>query len=337
MTRSGLRANWGLYKSRHAVVAALLVAGAIGWGASQGFRFGSRDPDNVVYLLTTGWLSVALFVALALYAVRKAAHRTGLSPEFRRKLPLRTLEQAATSLQQLENEARGGLLIGRGALEKKASKLLREAGAHRVLRAEVATVRGAVQVRAVPRNSIGRLASWLHAHVFYGVAAAVLVVCHGGGRMGSTMGLWLNLLSFVVIASGLVGILLWTFGPSWLTRQERELSVEQALALEEHYARKVREGLAALEEKGPVAGVTDAARQAVQAGALLGARDAQAMVEAMPPELATLVQQRQRVGREWLRLKRARSWLGGWRILHVPLSVVLLALVVVHIFGVWVY
>jgi len=325
-------ANWQLYRSRHGLLALLLVAVMWVWGFGR--EFGGRDSDNVNYLLATGWLAALLYVVIALYAVRKAAHRTGLSPEFRRKLPLVQLEAAATALCGLENEVRSGALASRGDVRRRAARVLRQHAVHRVLRASVEFEQGQLVVRALPRDGLGRLAVWMHVHLYYGVAAAVMLFLHGGGRVGSSMGLWLNVLSLLVIGSGIVGIVLWTFGPSWLTQQEHEMSVEQALALDEHYQRKVQQGLDAMPDGS---GLPLATETAAIVGAPLASDQRQALGAIGDGSLAVLVEQRRRVRAEWRRLGRARGFLNGWRVVHVPLSALLLVLVVVHVFSIWLY
>jgi hypothetical protein len=227
-------------------------------------------------------------------------------------------------------------------------------------------------VRCAPREPLGTLAAWLHAHVFWGVAAAAIVWFHGGGRCDTTMGLLLNALSYFVIASGVVGAVLWTFGPTWLTRAERELSVEKAYALREHFARKLAEARAFPETRAKDAAAAaaaakaaaDEAERAAANPALQGkeletakkaakkaADDAKkaatkaetaaasvaAETERLRPEVATLEGQARAVRTEAAKLLRYRALLRGWRLFHVPCSIVLLALVAVHVISIWYY
>lgn len=308
--------NADLYRSWHALIAAVVVAALLAWHLAAPQAFGSRADANVVYLLTTGWIAVAAYIALALYAVRRAAHRLRLSPEFAWKAQRPALERAQSQLRELQNRAARRELAGRAALQTAAKAILREHGVQRVLRIAVRpnpAGLGLFTVQALPREPLGRLASWLHAHIYYGAAAAVIVFCHGGGRCGTSMGLCLNLLSGFVIGSGLLGALLWTFGPTWLTRAERELSIERASALVGHYDRK-----------------------------LAGARDDLAAAsgdqrQRAEQDLAVLLGQRGLVAREAARLERFRLLLRGWRLLHVPMSVLLLALVAVHVLSIYLY
>jgi hypothetical protein len=308
--------NLGLFRSAHAFVAAGIVAAFLLWHSFAGRDFGSRDDENTGFLLATGWVAVACYVVLALYAVRRAAHRLRLSPEFAWKAKLPVLEQAQSQLNELQNQVARRELVGASPIRGAARAILRRTGVERVLRVDVEPdpqALGLLRLRVAPREPIGRLASWLHAHVHYGVAAALLVWFHGGLRCGSTMGLLLNVLSYFVIGSGLVGAFFWTFGPTWLTRAERELSIEKAFALSRHFDRKVAEA--------------EAARAAATAQAPWTSDG----------ELATLTGQRLRVRVELRRLEFYRGLLRAWRLLHVPCSILLLALVCVHVLSIWLY
>ncbi len=306
--------NTGIWRSRFAVGAAGIAVVVLGWHAASGHTFGSRDTGNTVFLLSTGWLAAIAFVLLAAYAIRRAAHRLRLSPEFAWKAKLPNLERAQSELMELHNRVQRREVTGAAAARKEADRILRRADVHRVLSVVVEpdpAALGLVRVRTAPKEPLGRLALWLQGHVWLGLVAAFLVICHGGLRTGSTMGLLLNALSFAVIGSGVLGALLWTFAPTWLTRAERELSIEKAFALREHYDRKV----AAVAAELRTATATSAA-------------------STLRADLFVLTGQRELVQRELRRLSVYREMLRFWRILHVPCSVLLLALVIVHVLGV---
>ncbi|MFN7591117.1 MAG: hypothetical protein ACK5UQ_21780 [Planctomycetota bacterium] len=436
--------NLGIYRSWHAATAAVVVLLLLAWHFAAPEPFGSRSDRNVLYLLTTGWVAFAAYVVLAAYAARRAAHRLRLSPEFAWKVPLPALEQAQSALRELDNRAARRELTDKAMLRREAASIVRRFGVHKVLRVDVVpatTGLGVLTLRTGPSEPLGRLASWLSAHVFYGFAAAIVVWLHGGGRCGSTMGLWLNVLSYFVIGSGLFGALMWTFGPTWLTRAERELSIEKAFALREHYREKLaqarskpqREAEAAAAAVADAQGAADEAaadapRDERSAAELDGARrkaaekqaefarlsrwiaesrsaapavpNAQATADALQEKLeaaeaaakkaladsqrttrteaekaaakkaaqkkaddvvkakkkadelqaglaaaqerlqtdvAVLAGQFEAVAREAARLGRLRTLLRGWRLLHVPCSVLLLGLVVVHAISILYY
>lgn len=362
--------NLGFFRSWHALVAIVAVAAFIGWHFAAPMPFGDRADDNVLFLLTTGWVAVVAYLVLALYAARRAAHRLRLSPEFGWAAKLPQLEQAQTQLTELQNRVSRREIAGKSTVKKAAQGILAATGVQRVLAIEVQSdsrAIGLLRIDVQPRNALGRLASWLSAHVWYGIAAALIVWMHGGGRCGSTMGLLLNALSYFVIGSGLLGAIFWAFGPTWLTRAERELSIEKAFALRDHFQRKVlaaqtaqnsapdrrqtamaevgelekrvatakQAAAASSDDKKLKKAVKDADKDRKKAEAAVKAIDKE--VASLPTELAILKGQSDRVRKEATRLNRYRTLLRGWRILHVPCSVLLLALVAVHVISIYYY
>ena len=367
--------NAGVFRSRQALWALGSAGAMFAWHATDPLPFGDRSDGNVPFLLTTGWLAVACYVALALYAARRAAHRLRLSPEFAWRAQVPALEAAQSALAGLQQRIHRREALDRRAVQRAAAQVLRTHGVQRVLAVTVTadpTAIGGLTLQVGPREPLGRLAAWLHVHVWWGVAAALLVWFHGGARTGSTMGLWLNGLSAFVIASGLAGAALWSIGPTLLTRAERELTVERAFGLRDHLARKIAEAQAApaaraqataddaaAAEAAATAAAAAAAREGL-AGAALDvatkaakkADDAAAKARAkataaaaaipteterLGPEVATLVGQFAAVAEEARRLGRYRALLRGWRLVHVPASILLLALVAVHVYGVCYY
>ncbi|MBL8728519.1 MAG: hypothetical protein JNM25_08825 [Planctomycetes bacterium] len=308
--------NLGLYRSRVAFVTLAVVALFLGWQFANGTPFGSRDHGNAALLLTSGWLAVLAYVALALYAVRRAAHRLRLSPEFAWRAKLPALEQAQSALTELQNRIVRQEIAGKVAIRREAQRILRRFGVQRVLAVAIEPHPAAVGLSRLvvgPREPLGRLAVWLQAHIWLGIAAALLVWFHGGLRTASTMGLLLNVLSYAVIGTGLVGAALWTFGPTWLTRAERELSVEKTWALQQYYPRKVQAVAAAI-------------------------RDAdETTAQKLRRDLATLTGQQELVRQEARRLSVLREALRIWRLVHVPGSILLLALVCIHVLAIWYY
>lgn len=361
--------NLAFLRSTHAIVAIVPVGAFALWHFVATRPFGDRSDENVAFLLTTGWVAVAAYVALALYAARRAAHRLRITPEFGWEAKLPQLERAQSDLSELESSVARREVTSRAVVRQRAQRILREHGVHRVLRVRterVAGAFGAVRVAVEPRNALGTMASWLSAHVWYGIAAALLVWFHGGGRSGSTMGLLLNGLSYFVIGSGLLGAAFWALGPTWLTRAERELSLEKASALRGHFDRKcaaAAEALATAPSRREQAAADVEAKAATAAAATAAAegskdkqltkakkeadkdlKKAKAAVAAIDKEAATLPEelqvlegQRDRVRRESARLERYRLLLRGWRLFHVPCSIALLALVAVHVLSIWYY
>ncbi len=329
--------NASLFRSWHAVVAALLVVGFYLWGRALGTTWGWQTDTDRGFLLWSGWVAFTLYLVLWAYAARKAAHRTRWSFEFARAVPVQQLEQAQARLSDLRVEAFAGRLTGASMLAARATSVLAQEKVDRVLAAEVTP--GAdgkpPQLTVRWRQPLGRLARWMHAHLYYGVAAAVLVTLHGGLRFTSPMALALNALSLAVIGTGLFGIVLWTFGPAWLSAAEGDLNYERADALRQHYARKVAATADAL--RTTAAPAVNAVLAAGPAGGAAFLAAAQGEAQPIARDLLTLLGQRAAVDVVWQRLSARRAVLNTWRLVHVPLSIALVLVVLVHVFSVWIY
>lgn len=301
--------NTSLYRSWHALVALLLIAGFVAWARAVDRPLGWALGADRGFLLWSGWVALALYLVLWAYAARKAAHRTRASFEFARAVPLARLERAQERLSDLRVDAFAGRITDPRTLLQRARRVLVEENVGKVLAVAVAPATGGqpARIEVAWRAPLGRLAKWMHTHIYYGFAAAALVTLHGGLRFSSTMGILLNALSIAVLATGFVGLKLWTFGPRWLSSAERDLNLERATALRAHYRAKV-EALAAAPSG-----------------------DAQAR------DLRTLKGQQRCVEAAWQRLAGRRFALDAWRLIHVPLSIALLLVVAVHVFSVWLY
>jgi hypothetical protein len=356
--------NWRLFASRHFFVAALLVAGFIAWSELAEITPGRAKGSEVDFLLWSGWAALGLYVAVVLYAWRKYAHKGRYSPEFRWAVPVETVERAKTRLSVLGVRIRAREVVRRGLILREVRRILRQEGVRKVLRVRLkrGPKGGPRFVLNVDwREPLGRVSRWMHVHIFYGLAAAALVWLHGGGNFTSPMGIALNGLSYLVIATGLGGILLWAFGPSWLSRCERDVSIEKAFALRDHYGRKVREARTevqkALAEAQPAAGGGAPAADPGQLGRKLAALEATgagfatkatALLADLPAsmspksrglvrDLVVLLGQRRNLDAEWQALARVRWFLNVWRLVHVPASILLLVVVAVHVVSVWWY
>jgi hypothetical protein len=69
-----------------------------------------------------------------------------------------------------------------------------------------------------PASPIGRLQTWLRAHIWLGLLTIVLVFCHSGFHWGRGLASWLMWLFVIVTASGIAGVLLQNYVPSRMTQ-----------------------------------------------------------------------------------------------------------------------
>ena len=259
-----------------------------------------------MFRFASGWAALAFMGIVMLYVLRKYAHRGGYSPEFLVRTDFAKIEAATRALQRLEADRQGTSdkeLVG---VRKEAAKVVRGAGAHRVMAARVERDEtGALRVRIVPTEPLGRMARWMGVHIGYGIAFAAAVLVHAGITSDSGLGGWLLGTSLVCVATGIIGSFLWAVGPRWLTEAERDLTIEEAHALNESLGRKLR-----------------------------AARKGGDVPEA---DLRALTQQRALVKTELAGLRRVRWKIMGWKLIHVPTAIVLTALAALHVFVVLSY
>ncbi|MCI0652539.1 MAG: hypothetical protein L0Z55_11735 [Planctomycetes bacterium] len=333
--------NRSLFISWNAL-AALLVSGAfVAWLVQGGYAPGSGGGHDRDYLIWSGWVALALFLIVMAYVLRKYVHKLGISPEFAMKVPIAKLERAEARLGELRREITVGRLTDPGAARSRALAALRGEGVHRILRVVVrksAAPNGLpIILETEPREPLAPMARWLRAHLYFGLAAAVLVWLHGGGSLDSPMAVLLNGLSALVIVTGIVGIVLWAFGPAWLTKNERDLSIEKTYALEQSLRAKVKAALELVDpELKPLfddlqKGQGDFHERAKAALASLSARPQGA---AEFTDLLALLGQSHEVGRELASLWRIKMALNVWRVAHIPAATVLMVLVGLHVFSV---
>ncbi len=329
--------NRRLFQSWHGVIAAAIVVSYLIWKFAANIPIGRAPGYDRTFLLATGWTSLALFLLVLLHVSRKYVHKLGISPEFKMKVPIRDLEKAETELNAIRRAVAGGTLTDREDILRAARAALQNNRVQRVLRIEVEqnTEGGdpAWRVLALPTFPLGKMFRWMHAHLYYGAAAGLLVLLHGGGALQAGLGGILTVLSLLVVASGLVGIWFWATGPVRMTREERDVSAEKAFALNENLERKVRTAY------GDVASsLHDELRSLEKAGDDFVERASSlAQKHRGSPgltDLLALLGQRHRVARELERLTRRKLLMHAWRVLHVPIAIVLLAFVVIHVVAV---
>jgi hypothetical protein len=211
---------------------------------------------------------------------------------------------------------------------------------------------------------IGSRRTWLRAHIWLSLLAAVLVLCHSGVRWGGPLEQLLWVVFTLTLATGLFGLVVQQFVPRMLTaRLTREVPYEQI----PHLCQLLRRQADALAEKikaveFEMTGTNIMASQMgmgavvqfsqfyekhirlflsegdVRATLLanpLNAEEAFTRLRALPglakaqqplAELQRLCEERRQLPEQ----EHLHHWLHGWLLLHVPISVALLLLVVLH-------
>jgi hypothetical protein len=337
--------NKTLLVSAHALVAGLLVLALLLLSWATHSPLGRAPTGHASFLITSGWVALALFLVAYGYVLRKWAHRAGYSPEFRMRMPRQALERAENRLNEIRYQMAQGTLSERNDILERARRVLREEGCERILRADLEIASGSAAASLVTSKTepLGRAARWMHAHIYYGFAAGVLALAHGGAHFQSPMGWALNGLTILVVGSGLIGLVFWTLGPEWMTRLERDLSIEEAFVLDRHFDRRLTEALLPVEEMDratarSIARLSPDSTQAwsdarTKLAGLLDGSDGDARAR----DILALAGQRQHVKGELTRLMRVRFAMNAWRLVHIPASIALLFVIAAHVLSVWLY
>ena len=339
--------NRTLFVSVHLAIGAAIAAGFVFWLVSAQYAMGRGAGSNDAYLLWSGWIALALYLVVVAYSLRKYVHKLCISPEFKMKVPLDQLERTEKAINDLRRQVFTGVVTTEADIRTRADRLLRDHGAHKILKVvvrpgEPGEPKHVLEVQ--PTEPLGRVAKWLHAHLYYGVAAGVLVWLHGGGSfdpLAHPMGFLLNVTSYLVIVTGLVGIVLWAIGPSMMTAKETDLSIEEAFVMESSLSERIRRVLDELEPSARAV-VRDAMKargdfRARAAAALDALVKQQPDQEAHMRDVLALVGQHHRVSRGLAGMKRVKLIMNWWRAIHVPVSIFLMGLLVVHVVSVWWY
>ena len=333
------RANPSMNLSLFRSPFALLSLAAI--GAAVALALAGRDVESERWLrLWSGAAALTSMVLAFAYVARKYMHKYGYSPEFRLKVPIAQLERAETRLGELRAQVLDKRISDLRELRAQVARVLREEGVHRILRVDVrpGPPEGPAFVLEVNKAFLfGRAAKWLHLHLYISVAFAAFVALHADSGLTADFGGALLGLSVLVVVTGAIGIALWAFGPSWLSRHERDLSIEESFVLHQGFRAKLRELSKQLAEEGALkdllqdSGVS-AGDTAVRTVAALRAYQAPSEDQRRLFEDACVLHgQMRRVEREFRALWRIRLAFMAWRAVHIPAAILLAAAVVVHL------
>lgn len=334
--------NKSLFRSWSALVA-VAAAAMVAYMATRGLAPVSESlPGGRTARLVTGWSLLAAMLVVGGYLARKYMHKRGYSPEFRMRVPIAALERAQVRIAGVRRDVAKGTYADARAVRVAADHALRSEGVQKVLRV-VVSPGGTGEPRFVLTTEktfpLGRASRWIHLHLYAGVAFVILLWAHGATGLDSGLGAALLISGAIVATSGFVGIVLWAVGPAWLTRLERDLSIEEAFALDEHLVRKLDASATAIGEPlaGRVRALGRTSPDTKAATSLLAEAGADPARRLLVEDALVLAGQRARVGAELRKLTRARLAFQAWRIAHLPFVVVLTILVGLHLWTVWRY
>lgn len=293
------------------------------------------------WFLWSGNIVLALFVLTLLFVLRKWSVKLACFRDLGRS-PSGAGDAAWAEVQTLNRKVRQNAFSSDREILAAAQEILVRLQVDRIQRAEIAeTKAGGVHVKHVvlrKREPLGRLEPWLEMHMGVGVAACVGVWFHGGGLPKHAVGWMLFAGTAIVLVTGVVGALLYRTLPAKLAEAGPEIPFEEAGVARENYVASLA---------GMLEGLEPAVRTEVEP-ALRGARSAEELrsrTEALVGRVAVSHPAHIEAVRDLIVLAGSRDhllWstadarrldfhLKLWRWVHVPVSVFLLFLIVIHV------
>lgn len=300
------------------------------------------------WFLWSGNVLLGLFLLTLLFSVRKWSIKL---PRFRDwgRQPSDRADKCWTEIQNLNRRIQRGAYGDDDEILAAAEEILQRFGIARIERPvvdEKSLPGGKVlrYVRTERRDPFGRLEAWCEMHMGVGTVACVGVLFHADFVLRHPIGWLLTILSMVVLVTGVIGAILYRIVPAKLARADAGIPFEEAGVAERDYQGCV-EGLFAMLEPE--------IQQIVQAGIVRASspddlrgrsREILAKVASVQPKTADKVRELLVMAgsRDYLRWSFARArrldfQLKLWRWIHVPVSIFLMLVVVVHVLAVLYY
>lgn len=201
---------------------------------------------------------------------------------------------------------------------------------------------------------LGSRAFWLKGHIWFSLLALVLILCHSGMRLGGLFERALFLVFFLVVVTGVVGVVLQQFLPRWLTlevpcevpyeqiphvcgvlREKADRDMDEKCTgaapatcerIRRWYEEVVRPFLAWPSESRFLSDASKTADVFAQMRSLPGVDPAASKL----PELLARLEEYCTERRQLARQETLHHLLHGWLYLHVPLSAAMMVMMIVH-------
>lgn len=216
--------------------------------------------------------------------------------------------------------------------------------------------------KAAPKWQIGTAQAWLRGHIWIGLLSVPLILCHCGFRWGGLLEQCLLVIFAIVIASGIFGVALQQYLPRLLTQaapaqaiapqvdvacRRLQLNTEQTIqkvcgpvfaeaavdaGQEKENSPELRLARFYWKQAAPFL-ATDASREHPWVKSTAAEIQFTQLRSSVPETLASAVDALQLACNERRQLfaqTTIHTWLHGWLLLHVPLSVMLLILGILH-------
>jgi len=192
----------------------------------------------------------------------------------------------------------------------------------------------------------GRMAEWLHFHIFTGLVGPYMVLLHTAWTFNGLAGA-LTLLTVVIVASGVIGRYIYTAVPR--TPDGAVLEAEELERQSRAAGSELQQRIAEQPElAGLLSGLLSLSSQPVSPGLTLvfarsfgdwkyrwqqrqAVRRLPAAVRSQAEQLAGLQLRQRQLLRQVASLVTARRYLGLWRAIHMPIGAVLFTTALIHI------
>jgi hypothetical protein len=315
-------------------------------GAWAAFALPARGSASAArsWALWSGNVLLVLFLLTMAFVARKWSVKLAWFRDFGRA-PAERADAAWAQVQDLNAKIRKGAFGSDAEILAAAQEVLARCGVEKIQRAEIATAdvggRVAKFVRLHKKDPFGRLEPWLEMHVGVGTIACLAVLLHADLALRHPIGWTLFLLSMVVLATGLLGAVLYRLVPERLAKADAGIPYEEAgiartnthVCIQGMLATlepEVRGELMALATPAP----TLEAHRARAAAIVANVAQRHPASTELARELLVMAGTRDELLRTTAKARRYDFWLRLWRWVHVPVSVVLFFVIALHVWAV---
>ena len=206
------------------------------------------------------------------------------------------------------------------------------------------------------RATFGTLEQWLQSHIYLGLLVLVVLFFHTGFRFHDRIAIATFVLVVIVVASGAFGAILYVTVPRLLTEVESNLTVEEMSDQLNQLGRAMAR--IASGRSAPFQRIHDELTKQATPGGLAGwrllvsrgrrakreAADWARLIGIVPKEeqedlrqMLVLSRQRKELLLRLIYQQRYKNVLEAWLYIHIPFTIALLVMAVVHVAGVFYY
>lgn len=207
------------------------------------------------------------------------------------------------------------------------------------------------------RSRLGTLEQWMQSHIWLGVLVMIILLLHTGGRFEDKVAVATLIVMAIVVASGIVGAVLYVTIPRMLTEVESNLTVDEI----SDQLNQLGKSMARIAggRSAPFQRIHDELARQATPGVLAGWRlllsrlgrrkkqdpaDWARLIALVPKEeqdelrqMLVLSRQRRELLLRLIFQQRYKNALEVWLYVHVPFTLALLVLSIVHIAAVFYY